>query len=94
MEQLRGDVGSADAVVFCTPEYAGALPGWFKNALDWLVGSMAMNNKPTAIVSVSAVGASKAQESLRTVLNYVMADLVDHACVHPPSNASTWAPTG
>jgi NAD(P)H-dependent FMN reductase len=28
----------ADAVLFCTPEYAGTLPGSFKNLLDWTVG--------------------------------------------------------
>jgi NAD(P)H-dependent FMN reductase len=63
--QLRNEVESAEAVVFCTPEYAGALPGSFKNALDWLVGSMAMNAKPTAVVGVSTMGASKAEASLR-----------------------------
>jgi chromate reductase len=31
---LRGRIHGADAVVFSTPEYAGALPGSFKNLLD------------------------------------------------------------
>jgi NAD(P)H-dependent FMN reductase len=66
------------------PEYAGAMPGSFKNALDWTVGSMVMNAKPTAIVNVSAVGASKAQQSLLIVLRYVMVDLVEAASVHIP----------
>lgn len=35
---LRGQLAMADAVLFCTPEYAGALPGSFKNLLDWAVG--------------------------------------------------------
>jgi chromate reductase, NAD(P)H dehydrogenase (quinone) len=77
---LRSAVEAADAIVFCTPEYAGALPGSFKNALDWMVGSMALNAKPTAIVNVSAVGASKAQASLRIVLEYLMVDFVEDAC--------------
>ena len=81
---LRATVEAADAVIFCTPEYAGALPGSFKNALDWMVGSMALNAKPTAVVNVSAVGASKAQLSLRVVLTYLMVDFVDEACVHLP----------
>jgi chromate reductase, NAD(P)H dehydrogenase (quinone) len=79
---LRAAVDAADAIVFCTPEYAGALPGSFKNALDWMVGSMALNAKPTAIINVSAVGASKAQASLRIVLEYLMVDFVEDACVH------------
>jgi NAD(P)H-dependent FMN reductase len=81
---LRAALDGADAVVFCTPEYAGALPGSFKNALDWAVGSTVLNTKPTAVVNVSAVGASKAQLSLRVVLTYLMVDFVDEACVHLP----------
>ena len=37
--QLRAQLAAADAVVFSTPEYAGTLPGSFKNLLDWTVGS-------------------------------------------------------
>ena len=36
--ELRAQVDAAAAVMFCTPEYAGALPGSFKNLLDWSVG--------------------------------------------------------
>ena len=35
---LRRQIAAANAVLFCTPEYAGALPGTFKNLLDWTVG--------------------------------------------------------
>src|SRR5689334_9298411 len=35
---LRGSIRSTDAVLFSTPEYAGALPGSFKNLLDWTIG--------------------------------------------------------
>ena len=31
---LRAAIGAAGALLFCTPEYAGALPGSFKNLLD------------------------------------------------------------
>jgi chromate reductase len=81
---LRRAIEAAEAVVFCTPEYAGALPGSFKNALDWSVGSTVLNTKPTAVINVSAVGASKAQLSLRVVLTYLMVDFVEEACVHLP----------
>src|SRR3712207_2303791 len=36
---LRRELAAADAVLFCTPEYAGTLPGSLKNLLDWTVGS-------------------------------------------------------
>jgi NAD(P)H-dependent FMN reductase len=35
---LREAIRAAGAVVFSTPEYAGALPGSFKNLFDWTVG--------------------------------------------------------
>src|SRR5262245_17988979 len=35
---LRLQLAAADAVLFSTPEYAGSLPGSFKNLLDWCVG--------------------------------------------------------
>jgi hypothetical protein len=38
VQQLRDTIAAADAVLFCTPEYAGTLPGSFKNLLDWTVG--------------------------------------------------------
>jgi NAD(P)H-dependent FMN reductase len=73
----------ADAVVFCTPEYAGALPGSFKNLLDWLVGdddARSIYNKPVAWINASPRGAVLAHESLRAVLGYAHADIVDAAC--------------
>lgn len=85
---LRGSVESADAVLFCTPEYAGALPGTFKNLLDWLVGSIAMSDKRTGWINVSSVasptGGSGAHDSLRTVLGYIQADVVEDACIRMP----------
>ena len=45
---LRAQIAAADAVLFCTPEYAGALPGSFKNLLDWTVGGAEMYGRPVA----------------------------------------------
>jgi len=36
--ELRAAIDAADALLFSTPEYAGALPGSFKNLLDWTIG--------------------------------------------------------
>src|SRR5256885_16308443 len=38
VENLRTALGRAGAVLISTPEYAGALPGSFKNLLDWTIG--------------------------------------------------------
>ena len=48
--ELRAAVSAADGVLFCTPEYAGTLPGSFKNLLDWLVGGTEINGKPVGWV--------------------------------------------
>jgi chromate reductase len=83
---LRGRLKEADAVLFCTPEYAGALPGSFKNLLDWSVGAEAMYRKRVAFINASwaATGAKHAHESLRIVLGYLDVDLAEEACPHIP----------
>ncbi|MGA8112093.1 MAG: NAD(P)H-dependent oxidoreductase [Actinocatenispora sp.] len=83
--ELRGLLTSAHAVLFCTPEYAGALPGSFKNLLDWTVGTGELYGKPAAWINAAAPGRGDlAHESLATVLRYVTVDLVADACVRIP----------
>lgn len=84
------------AVLGTVAEYAGALPGSFKNALDWLVGGTEITNKPTAWINVSSspTRAAGAHASLRTVLGYVDADIVEAACAHIPVTRAALAPDG
>jgi chromate reductase len=80
---LRSRIRTADAVVLSTPEYAGALPGSFKNLLDWTIGDDhpgSIYQKPVAWVNVSANGAVNAHESLRKVLTYATAEIIEEAC--------------
>ncbi|MFD0535669.1 NADPH-dependent FMN reductase [Actinomadura luteofluorescens] len=51
---LRAAIGAADAVLICTPEYAGALPGSFKNLLDWTIGGGEIYEKPVAWLNVAS----------------------------------------
>lgn len=83
---LRNEIANAHAVLFSTPEYAGALPGCFKNLLDWTVGGSEMYQKPVAWVNASAFpdGAQHAHASLATVLGYLHADIVEAACQRIP----------
>jgi hypothetical protein len=53
---LRREIAAADALVFCTPEYAGTLPGSFKNLLDWTVGGVEVSGKPVAWINVGCRG--------------------------------------
>jgi chromate reductase, NAD(P)H dehydrogenase (quinone) len=87
---LRQAVKDADALLFSTPEYAGGLPGSFKNLLDWTVGDArpgSIYKKPVGWLNVAARGAPHAHESLRRVLGYVDADIVERACVAPVTSA-------
>jgi chromate reductase, NAD(P)H dehydrogenase (quinone) len=84
---LRNAVRASDGVLFSTPEYAGGLPGAFKNLLDWTVGDDrpgSMYEKPVAWLNVATRGAPNAHESLRTVLGYVHATIVESACLAVP----------
>ncbi len=84
---LRAQIQAADALLFSTPEYAGALPGPFKNLLDWTVGDDqpgSIYEKPVGWINASPRGAPHAHESLRRVLGYVHADVVEPTCVHFP----------
>lgn len=83
---LRGAIEGCDAVLFCVPEYAGALPGSMKNLLDWTVGATVMTGKAVAWVNVSsdARRGAGALAELTTVLGYVQVVVVEGACTHIP----------
>lgn len=78
---LRREIAAADAVLICTPEYAGALPGAFKNLLDWTVGGGEFYTKPVAWINAAAEGrALNAHASLEIVLGYVGTAVIASAC--------------
>jgi chromate reductase, NAD(P)H dehydrogenase (quinone) len=92
---LRGEIEDADAVLFCTPEYAGTLPGSFKNLLDWTVGGGQFDGKPVAWLNVAAANRGNgAQETLRSVLGYLGALIIEPACRHLPLGRPAIAPDG
>ena len=73
--RFRGEVGSADAVLFVTPEYNRSFPGFLKNAIDvgsrpW--GQAVWTEKPAAIVSTSmgALGGFGANHALRQAISF------------------------
>ena len=82
---------AADAVLFSTPEYAGALPGAFKNALDWIVGGTGteITGKPVAWINPSTgptgpTGAADAYDSLRKVFRFIQPRIIEGACTQIP----------
>jgi NAD(P)H-dependent FMN reductase len=84
--ELRAEITAADALLLCTPEYAGALPGALKNLLEWTVGDASTYRKPIAWINASGpaapTGGADAHDSLRKVLGYVHADIVEAACIN------------
>lgn len=86
--EMRRDLGACDAVLFCTPEYAGAMPAALKNLLEWTIGDAGTYQKPVAWInaagSAAPTGAADAHESLRKVLGYAGADIVEDACARIP----------
>jgi chromate reductase len=83
---LRREIAAADAVLFSTPEYAGALPGSFKNLLDWTVSGGEIYRKPVAWLNASSspTGAADAHASLAIVMRYLNVEVMDAACVRVP----------
>ena len=82
VRRLREDWGSADAILFATPEYNGSVPGGLKNAVDWAsrpVREGALTNKTVAVVGASTgqFGAMWAQADLRKILGVAGARVVD-----------------
>ena len=50
---LRSSIGSADALLIASPEYAHGISSVIKNALDWLVSFEGFVAKPIAVVNTS-----------------------------------------
>jgi chromate reductase len=66
---FRSQLDAADAVLIAAPEYAGAIAGVVKNALDWMVGLAGLHGKPIALVSAGTSGGVFARRDLvRTLI--------------------------
>lgn len=77
--ELRALVSGADGLLVSCPEYAHGVPGSFKNALDWLVSTDALTDKPLALLMASPSGAPHAWAALAPTLRVMGATLVFEA---------------
>ena len=73
----------SSGVVISSPEYAHGVPGVLKNALDWLVRSGELYEKPVALFSASP-RATFAQASLTETLKVMTAKLIGEASITVP----------
>ena len=74
--EFRERVARADALLICSPEYAHGVPGSLKNALDWLVSSPVIIDKPIALINASARSTfahAQLLETLRTMSTRIVA---------------------
>lgn len=74
--RLKGEIKSADGLIFLTPEYNRSIPGVLKNAIDHAsrpYGQSAWAGKPAGVLggSVGPNGTAMAQQHLRNVLAYL-----------------------
>jgi NAD(P)H-dependent FMN reductase/riboflavin biosynthesis pyrimidine reductase len=51
VDHLRRALARSDAVLIASPEYGHSLPGALKNAIDWVIGSGELTQKPVAITA-------------------------------------------
>ena len=81
VKQFRELLRKADGLVIVSPEYAHNIPGVLKNALDWVVASGELVNKPIVVINVSPsfMGGDKAHASLKYLVKLLSARLVEEA---------------
>ncbi len=68
LAEWRAAIAHSDAVVIAAPEYAHSLPGSLKNALDWVVGSGELYDKPVALMSAATSGGHRSLDALAQTL--------------------------
>jgi len=61
VQRLKEKIAAADGLLLVTPEYNNAMPGVFKNAIDWLSRPAAdipkvFGNRPVAVIGASPGG--------------------------------------
>jgi NAD(P)H-dependent FMN reductase len=77
---FRAVLQACDAVLISSPEYAHGVPGVLKNALDWVVGSGELVDKPIALVNASR-RATHAWASLAETLAVMTAHVIPEASI-------------
>ena len=93
VDGLRALLSDVDALLIATPEYNFGVPGALKNALDWVVGSGELIDKPVALINASA-RATHAYASLRETLTTMSGRLIDAASITIPLDGTGLDATG
>ena len=81
--RFRAALQACDVVLISSPEYAHGVPGVLKNALDWVVGSGELVDKPIALINASG-RATYAWASLAETLSVMSAHVIVEASITVP----------
>lgn len=101
VQDLRDAVNASDALWLFTPEYNGQIPGLLKNAVDWLsrplkpfpapVETTIKGKKVTYSGAGGGAGTGRAQETLKTLLTNIGADILSEPTAKVVANQEAWA---
>jgi len=80
---FRAQLKRSDGVLISSPEYAHGVPGVLKNALDWVVESGELVDKPAAMLNTSAM-ATYAQASLKETITVMSGHVIAGASLTIP----------
>jgi chromate reductase, NAD(P)H dehydrogenase (quinone) len=79
VRRFRQACADAGGLLLAVPEYTFGIPGAFKNALDWLVGSGSLYAKPIALLNLAPSGrGAYVREALTDVLRAHQADVAHY----------------
>ena len=73
VQAMRNAIEASDGLIFATPEYNGSLTGVLKNSIDWASRQGLLAKRPATAITGSpgALGATKAQEHLRSIMSHL-----------------------
>ena len=71
--RFRALLEGADGVLIASPEYAHGVPGALKNALDWVVSTSGVVDKPVALINAAPGGGEQVQAALARTLSIMAA---------------------
>jgi chromate reductase len=80
---FRAQLAAAEGVIICSPEYAHGVPGALKDALDWIVSSGELMEKPILLLNASPAGGTYAQASLAETLTVMSAAVLAASLTAP-----------
>ena len=83
VEALRTQMASADGLLIASPEYTHGITSAIKNAIDWLISSGELSDKPTAILNASP-RSDTAYLALLEIMQTADAHLCRKACINVP----------